>query len=116
MARPGTFKKGNKLSKGRPPVLLPEVQRAIDANKNAVKVLILDELNVLEGGVPRIRKIIRECLERIGNDGDAMKLKTILELALGKMVDEPEEFPVDSEERALVMEYRRRKQGASGPE
>lgn len=108
------FQKGNKHGKGRPTVLLPEVKRAIEENKNRVKVTILKELNVEEDGVPRIEKIIQQCIERIGNDGDAVKLKVLLELALGKMVDEPPEFPVTEEEKILILEYRRRKLEAHG--
>src|SRR5437773_2231737 len=103
------FKKGHKHGRGRPKVLLPEVQRAIDMNRNAVRVMIMQELEVLEGGVPRIRKIIEKCLERAGNDGDAQKLKILLELALGKMIDDPPEFPIDDDEKILILEYRRRK-------
>lgn len=105
----GKFKPGNKMSKGRPPILLPEVQRAIEANRNATRILILDELNALEGGVPRIKKVIESCLERAGNDGDAQKLKILLELALGKMVEDPPDFPVSEDEKLLIIEYRRRK-------
>ena len=43
------------------------------------------------------------------NDGDVVKFKMLLELALGKMVDDPPDFPLSEEEKVLVLEYRRRK-------
>lgn len=101
------FKKGNKLGKGRPPVLLPEVQRAIDANRNAVKVLILEKVeNKAAQWVDRI-------IEQGVGEGDVIRFKMLLEIALGKLVDEPPEFPVSDEEKLLVLEYRRRKKEQS---
>lgn len=110
MAKPnkGHFQKGHKLSKGRPPVILPEVQAAIDQNKNALKIMILEEMNKLEQNVPRIRLAIQQILERSINDGDAVKLKILLEIALGKIVEEPPEFPVSDTEKEIIITYRKR--------
>lgn len=100
------FKKGNKHGKGRPPVLLPEVQSAIDANRNAMKVVILQKL---EG---KVTQWIDRIIEQGIGEGDVVRFKTLLELALGKMVDDPPEFPVSEEEKLLVLEFRRRKKEA----
>lgn len=99
----GKFQKGWKGGPGRPPVLLPEVQRAIDANRNAVKVLILEKVETK--AVQWIERIIEQGI----GEGDVVRFKTLLEIALGKLVDEPPEFPVSEEEKLLVIEYRRRK-------
>lgn len=88
---------------GRPPVLLPEVQKAIDANKNAIKVLILQEID------PHVKHWVQQIIEKGCIDGDVVKLKMLLEIALGKIVDDPPEFPVTEEEKLLIVEFRRRK-------
>lgn len=99
----GKFQKGHKGGPGRPPVLLPEVQKAIDANRNAFKVLVLQKTE------PFLNQWLESIIERGVLDGDVLKLKMLLEMALGKMVDEPPEFPLTEEEKILVLEYRRRK-------
>lgn len=89
--------------KGRTPVLLPEVQRAIEANKNAIKILILQEID------PHVKKWVQQIIEKGSLDGDVLKLRMLLEIALGKIVDDPPEFPVTEEEKLLILEFRRRK-------
>lgn len=103
------FKKGHKGGPGRPPVLIPEVQRLIDANRNAVKTLILRELD------GKVVDWVRRIIEQGTGEGDAQRFKMLLELALGKMVDEPQDFPLSEEEKQLVLEYRRRKLGLTQP-
>jgi hypothetical protein len=103
MAKSGTFRKGNKGGPGRPPVLLPEVQRAIDANRNAVKVLILQKIG------PALDRWVTRMVKDGAKDGDILKFKTLLELALGKLVEDAPEFPLTEEEKLLVLEWRRRK-------
>lgn len=105
----GGWKKGTSgNSKGRSPIILPEVRRAIDANKNAIKVMILEEMNVVHQGEEKVRTAVKQILERAINDGDAVKLKTLLEMALGKLVEDPEPFPISADEKALVLTYRKR--------
>lgn len=105
MTNKGRFKKGQSGNpKGRPPVLLPEVQQAIDQSRNAVKTLILQELNQKD-----LVEWVRQVIERGTLDGDVAKLKMLLEIALGKLVDDPPEFPLTEEEKQLVLEWRRRK-------
>lgn len=82
---------------------MPEVQAAIDANRNAMKVLILTEL---EG---KVQAWVKAIIEMGTFDGDAMKFKMLIEMALGKMADDAPEFPVSEEEKLLILEFRRRK-------
>lgn len=98
------WKKGQSGNpKGRPPILLPEVQHAIDANRNALKVLILTKL---EG---RVEEWVQNIIDQGIGDADIIKFKMLIELALGRMVDDPPEFPVSEEEKLLILEWRRRK-------
>jgi hypothetical protein len=98
------FKKGQSGNpNGRPPVLLPEVQKAVDANRNALKVLILSKL---EG---RVEEWVQNIIDQGIGDADIVKFKMLIELALGKMVDDPPEFPVSEEEKLILIEFRRRK-------
>lgn len=89
---------------GKKPVILPEVQRAIEANKNAFKVLLMQKLD---------EKILNDWIDGIiltgTHEGDASKLKILLEMAVGKMVEDTPDFPLTDEEKLLVMEFRRRK-------
>jgi hypothetical protein len=88
---------------GKKPIILPEVQRAIEANKNAMKVLIMTSLedkagqwigNIIDAGIA---------------NGDAQSFKALVEMALGKMVEDTPDFPLTDEEKLLVTEFRRRK-------
>lgn len=100
----GRFKKGQSGNpKGRPPVLLPEVQGLIDQNRNSVRVAILEQVS------PQVHAWIARIIEQGIGEGDVVKLKMLLEMALGKMVDDPPEFPVSEEEKLFILEYRRRK-------
>jgi hypothetical protein len=110
------FQKGNKHGKGRPPILLPEVQSLIDENRNAVKVSILSLLslskeefeNKSRNATSMMEQTLCLCIERIATDGDVIKLRALLEVALGKLPEDRHEFEMSSEEKALVIEYRKR--------
>lgn len=104
MNKKGTFKKGvSGNPNGRPPIILPEVQRAIDANRNALKVMILTKVE------SKVEQWIENIIEQGVGDADVVKFKMLMEMALGKLVDDPPEFPVTEEEKALILEWRRRK-------
>ena len=120
MSNNGRWKKGQSGNpKGKPPgaTLLPEVQRAVEANRNAVKVLILTKL---EG---RVEEWVENIITQGIGDADIVKFKMLIELALGKMAEDPPEFPVSDEEKVLLTEFRKRKKefdgrildGESGP-
>ena len=100
----GTFPKGvSGNPAGRKPIIEPIIQKAVEANRNAAKALILTKI---ESALPEwIDRIIEEGVKY----GDAMRFKMLLELALGKMVDDQPDFPLTEEEKLLVMEFRRRK-------
>lgn len=98
--KPG--KSGN--PKGRTPIILPEVQRAVEANRNALKVIIMQKLD---------EKTINEWIDWIiktgTHEGDVQKFKILTEMAMGKMIEDSPEFPLTEDEKLLVLEFRRRK-------
>ena len=101
--RKNTFEPGHKKSRGRPPVLIPEVQALIDQEKNVVKVEIIRQLK------PKVQAWIQSIIERGTLDGDAIKLKVLLELALGKLVKEgptADEIELSEDEKDFIRKYR----------
>jgi len=98
------FKKGEVHNpNGRPKVILPELQKVIDGNRNSVKLMIIQKLDsTFETWLDNIIK--QGCTY-----GDVNTLKMLLEMALGKMVEDPPDFPVNEEEKLLILEFRRRK-------
>jgi hypothetical protein len=93
-----TFQKGHKLSRGRPRIVLPEVQRAIDANREAVKTKILEKLN------PKVDKWIEKIIETGSRDGDVQKFRQLLEIVFGRIPEQDTEYT--DEERALIQAWR----------
>lgn len=88
--------------KGRPPIILPEVQRAIDANKNAFKVLILQKIE------PKINVWLDQIIERGVNDGDVVKLKMLLEMVFGKIPEDNKHDDLTPQEKKIIEIYRER--------
>lgn len=111
--------------KGRPPVLLPEVQREIDRNKNAVKTLILSYLNLTVSQIeerqrsreiPSVEAWLQSVIERGINDGDMLKFKMLLEIVFGKLPEEKVAFDLTSEEKSIILTYRKRVEEEHGRE
>lgn len=100
----GHFKKGQVANpKGRPPILLPEVQAAIEANRNALKVVILSKMD------GKVEEWVENIIQQGIGDADVIKFKMLMEMALGSLVTDPPEFPVSEEEKLFILELRRRK-------
>lgn len=99
----GLFKAGSKGGPGRPPILLPEVQKAIDANRNAIKVLVLQKLDT------KVEQWIDRIIEQGIGEGDVNRFKILLEIALGKIIHENPQVELSPDESVLLTEYRRRK-------
>ncbi|MBK8455598.1 MAG: hypothetical protein IPL34_20170 [Thiofilum sp.] len=115
----GRAKKGEpgRNPKGRPPVIHPEIQRAIDKNRNAVKELILTCLGMPEDmAAARARKtdltiverMLWQCIERTTLDGDVDKFRKLLEIPFGRLPEDKSEFEVSEEERAMIVTLRKR--------
>jgi hypothetical protein len=84
-------------------MLLPEVQHMADRARNELKVTIVEKVS------PKVAEWIDRIIEQGVGEGDVVRFKMLMELALGKLVDDPPEFPVSEEEKILILEYRRRK-------
>ena len=100
----GRFKKGvSGNPSGRPKALIPELRGIIERNREAAKALIIQKVE------PRLEEWLETCVQTGIEDGDVVKLKMLLELALGRMVEEQPEFPLSEEEKELVLAWRKRK-------
>lgn len=115
----GRLQKGSVLNPyGGPQVLTTVLSNAIEQNKEALRLLILDYMNrpksslEAEARNPDLEMVkvqVISIMERIANDGDATKFKQIIEIALGKMPEDKEEFPLDAEEKLIILAYRKHK-------
>ena len=88
---------------GRPPILRPEIQRIVESNREATKALILQELE------PQLKIWVQAMIQEGIDQADPIRFKMLVEMAMGKMIEEPPEFPITEEEKMLVMEWRKRK-------
>lgn len=101
------YKKGHKGGPGRRRIISPEVQKAMEANRNAVKVLIMTELE------PMIEEWLIAIITKGIKEGDINTFKTLLEISMGRLIEDPPEFLVNDEEKILVLEFRRRQEKRS---
>lgn len=99
----GQFKKGHKGGPGRHSIVLKEVQDMATKARNELKTIIIERVS------PNVEQWIDRIIEQGVAEGDVVKFKMLLELGLGKLVNEQPEFEVSDEEQILVLEYRRRK-------
>jgi hypothetical protein len=113
---------------GREPILDQEIFEAFRREKWATKKLISDFLNMTKAELeqrlqtpdtPSIELIVGRCIERGVREADVLKFKALVELAFGKMVDEPPDFPLTEDDKEAVRLYRKWKeeqavQGADG--
>ena len=91
-------KSGN--PKGRLPMIIPELQNLIEGNRASLKAMIIAEMETK--AAPWLRRIF----EQGTGEGDVVRFKALLEIALGKLVEEPPEFPMSDEEKKVVLKYR----------
>lgn len=107
--------------KGRPPILDPELRKEIDTNRNGLKRLILLYFNLTDGqfqirqrdsSIPMIEKTLGQIIERMTIDGDMVKFKMLLEIVLGRLPEEQEPFHLETEEKAMVLNYRKKLEDA----
>lgn len=106
---------------GRPPILQPELRKAINSNRSAFKNLILNYLNLSreqieirqrDASIPSVEAMLGQIIERIILDGDMIKFKALLELVFGKLPEEEEPFELDNDEKLMVLTYRRKLEDA----
>lgn len=100
---------------GGPPAIDSALRQEINRNKNAVRKLILLYLNMTERQcaerqgsqeIPMVEKLLGACIEKINLEGDILKLKMLLELAIGKLPEDPQPFELTTDEQAMVLKYR----------
>lgn len=103
--------------KGRTPILLPALQKEIDANKNAIKQLILTYFSLTkeqfeerqrQPNMPMAEAILGHIMEKAYLNGDFIPFKALLEIPLGKLPEDKADFDVSPEEKELIIEYRKR--------
>lgn len=115
----GRIMKGQVLNPyGGPQVLTTILSNAIEQNKENLRLLILDYLNRPKSSLEEearnpdlemVKVQVISIMERIANDGDAVKFKQLIEIALGKMPEDKEDFPLDPEEKLIILSYRKHK-------
>lgn len=116
MAKPRKtpFVKGHKYGKGRPPALPPQLAHAVKYNRDAFRARLLTYFsvptsvlsNLDTSGLCILDGIIVEVLLKTKIEANGDMLKTLSELALGKLVTEPDEFPINEDEKRFVLHYR----------
>jgi len=93
-------KSGN--PKGRQPIIIPELQTLIECNRASLKAMIIAEMETK--AAPWLNRIF----EQGTAEGDVVRFKALLEMALGKLVAEPPAFEVNEEEKEIILLWRKR--------
>jgi hypothetical protein len=95
------FKKGQSGNpKGRPPVILPEVRALTDEKRNAWKVLIVQKLD------PKLSDWLDQIIAQGMEDGDAVKLKMLMEMVVGKIPEDAPKDELSPVERKIIEVFR----------
>lgn len=112
------FQKGKSGNpKGRPPILHPEVMSAVDRSKNEIKMLLIKLLNMSDEEfdehaenrrIPKTEKLFIRCIKDIEFTGNIEAYRKLLEILLGKLPEEPQQFALSIEEKMIVLEFRKR--------
>lgn len=103
--------------KGKKPLILPELQRELDSNKNKLKTLVLTYFNMTQDelterqakpNIQMIELMLGQCFLKTAEEGCVDRFRKLLEIVFGKIPEEKREFEVSEAERTLVLEYRKR--------
>lgn len=105
------FKKGEVANPGGRPKILPEIRRAIEANRNALKVIVMNNVDA-----EILNQWIKKAIEKGLKSGNIDNLRSLLEIGLGKVVEEAPDFPLTEREKLFVLELRRRDAAKTIPE
>jgi hypothetical protein len=108
---------------GRPPVLLPEVQKLVDQNRNEVKTIIIKLLNMSEDEfesyarkrLPMAERLFCQCIEKIGNEGDIFRYIKLLEIVLGKIPEDKADTILTTIEMKVLEMFREKLAQKHGP-
>lgn len=57
--------------------------------------------------IPMVEKLLGVCIDKINLEGDIHKLKMLLELAIGKLPEDPQPFELTNDEQAMILKYRK---------
>lgn len=108
------WKKGQSGNpKGRSPIVLPEVRKAIAESKNTIPIMVIRLLSMGEAEyaeysrkqVQKIERLIIQCIDRIEIEGNTQALRFLLEMVFGKFAeDQPKDKTVDEQKATELYE------------
>jgi len=98
----GSFKKGKSGNrKGRPPAIPREVTNLLEGGKASIKLMIHQKLSEA-----KCSQFLNRIIDQGIGEGDVIRFKALLEIAYGKVIEEPAEFPLTEDEKKVVLKYR----------
>lgn len=109
---------------GRPRILLPEIQRDIEKNKNVLKQMIIRYLGMTESQIQErqrdpeltfLERMLAQCMERVTNDGCVDGFRKLLEIPFGKLPEDDSFFQTTPEEQDIIMQFRTKVEELEGP-